>query len=227
MLSGIRAGARRCARPSCAKALLVRQQCTVSASPRLLARRSLTCSAEPDAAAATATPEQAAEPLPTYAVDLRVGKIVSCEKHPDADSLYVEKIDVGEDEPRTIISGLVNFVSLEDMLDRRVVIIANLKARNMRGIKSHGMVLCASDEAHENVEPLMPPEGAEIGERIFFEEGQPKPETENRVQKKKLWEQIQPELKTTSDLVAVYKDVPMMTSVGPVKSPSLAAANIS
>jgi tRNA-binding EMAP/Myf-like protein len=40
---------------------------------------------------------------------------MQCEKHPEADSLYVEQIDVGESEPRTIVSGLVNFVSLEKM----------------------------------------------------------------------------------------------------------------
>lgn len=39
-----------------------------------------------------------------------------------------------------------------------VVVLCNLKPRNMRGIKSFGMLLCASDEAHENVEPLLPPE---------------------------------------------------------------------
>jgi tRNA-binding EMAP/Myf-like protein len=40
---------------------------------------------------------------------------MQCEKHPEADSLYVEQIDVGESEPRTIVSGLVNFVPLEKM----------------------------------------------------------------------------------------------------------------
>ena len=103
-----------------------------------------------------------AEPLPTYAADIRVGKILKCELHPDAESLYVESIDVGEPEPRTIISGLVKYVPLDQMQDRRVIVICNLKARNMRGIKSHGMVLCASDAAHENVEPLSPPEGAVV-----------------------------------------------------------------
>lgn len=49
-------------------------------------------------------------------MDIRVGKIISCEKHPDADSLYVEQIDVGEAEgPRTIVSGLVKYVPLEEM----------------------------------------------------------------------------------------------------------------
>lgn len=104
----------------------------------------------------------AAEPLPTGNLDIRVGKILSVEKHPDADNLYVESIDVGEEEPRTIVSGLVAFVPEDQMADRDVIVICNLKARNMRGIKSHGMVLCASDEAHENVEPLAPPQGAPV-----------------------------------------------------------------
>lgn len=68
---------------------------------------------------------------------------------------------------------------------------------------------------------------AQVGERIFFEEGQPEPAKENRVQKKKLWEAVQPELKTTDDLTATYKGIPMMTSAGPVTAPSLKGARIS
>lgn len=67
------------------------------------------------------------------------------QRHPDADSLYIEKIDLGEESgPRTIVSGLVNFVPIEEMKDRMVVVLANLKAANLRGVSSHGMVLCAS-----------------------------------------------------------------------------------
>lgn len=220
----------------------------------LQARRvSVSCSTAEAVAPAEDTP--AAEPLPTGDLDIRVGKIVSVGKHPDADSLYVESIDVGEEEPRTIVSGLVAFVPEEQMADRDVIVICNLKARNMRGVKSHGMVLCASDEAHENVEPLAPPQGApvcgyfllvgfkfagislcrssqrlcflQVGERVWFEENQPEPAKENRVQKKKLWEGVQPELKTTDELVATYKGIPMMTSAGPVVTASLKGANIS
>ena len=111
-------------------------------------------SARAEAEAATASAEAAEAPL-CQAVDFRVGKIVSVEEHPDADSLYVEKIDVGEDEPRTIVSGLVKYVKKEDLQDRMVVIIANLKARNMRGIKSHGMLLCTSNPDHSEV-PIPP-----------------------------------------------------------------------
>jgi aminoacyl tRNA synthase complex-interacting multifunctional protein 1 len=65
------------------------------------------------------------------------------------------------------------------------------------------------------------------GERVSFEENQPEPAKENRVQKKKLWEAVQPMLKTTDDLVATFKGIPMMTSAGPVTTKSLKGANIS
>lgn len=52
--------------------------------------------------------------------------------------------------------------------DRNVVVLANLKPRNMRGVKSFGMLMAASDAAHENVELLVPPEGAVPGDRVWF-----------------------------------------------------------
>lgn len=52
--------------------------------------------------------------------------------------------------------------------ERNVVVLANLKARNMRGVKSFGMLMAASDAAHENVELLVPPEGAVPGDRVWF-----------------------------------------------------------
>ena len=48
-------------------------------------------------------------------LDIRVGLITKVQKHPDADSLYVEEIDVGEATPRTVVSGLVNYIPIEDM----------------------------------------------------------------------------------------------------------------
>jgi methionine--tRNA ligase beta chain len=162
-------------------------------------------------------------------MDIRIGQIVSVDKHPDADSLYVESVDVGEAEPRTIVSGLVQFVPLSDMQQRKVVVLCNLQARNMRGIKSHGMLLCASNEGHDRVEPLDPPAAAAVGERVWFgsEQLQPAPESAKRVQKKKIWEAVQPNLKTSTDGVAGYKGQPMNTSAGPVTAKSLANANIS
>ncbi|CAA0833940.1 Nucleic acid-binding- OB-fold-like protein [Striga hermonthica] len=101
-------------------------------------------------------------------LDLRVGKILKAWRHEEADSLYVEEVDVGEPEPRTICSGLVKYTPLELLQDRSVVVFANLKPRNMRGVKSFGMLMAASDAAHENVELIVPPEGAVPGERVWF-----------------------------------------------------------
>lgn len=71
-----------------------------------------------------------------------------------------------------------------------MVILANLKPRNMRGIKSNGMVLCASNAEHTAVEPLAPPAGAAVGERVWFGEGDGADQGEaakpNQVDKKKM-----------------------------------------
>ncbi|KAK9915773.1 hypothetical protein WJX75_003978 [Coccomyxa subellipsoidea] len=157
-------------------------------------------------------------------LDIRVGQVVKVDRHPDADSLYVEEIDIGEEQPRQIVSGLVAFVPVEEMLGRRVLVLANLKPAKLRGILSSGMVLCASNDAHDKVEPCLVPEGVEIGERVVFEgfEGAPEPVLNP---KKKLWEKIAPELTTNADGVAVYKDIPFMTSNGPITS-SLANAKV-
>ncbi|XP_043272571.1 tyrosine--tRNA ligase, cytoplasmic isoform X2 [Venturia canescens] len=125
-------------------------------------------------------------------LDIRVGKIVEVSKHPDADSLYVEKIDLGEENgPRTIVSGLVNFVPIDQMQDRMVVVLANLKPANLRGVASHGMVLCASiDEPEKRVEPLRPPADSIPGERVFvegYETGTPDAVLNP---KKKVWEKL-------------------------------------
>ena len=110
-------------------------------------------------------------PIPSQ-IDLRVGKIVKIEKHPDADSLYLEQVDFGEpDGPRTILSSLVHFVPIEKMQNRMVVGICNLKPVAMRGIKSYGMLLCAThkDGKDGGIEPVCPPEGSQPGDRIWVE----------------------------------------------------------
>lgn len=119
-------------------------------------------------------------------LDIRVGRIIKAWRHEEADSLYVEEVDVGEAEPRIICSGLVKYIPIDFIQDKKVVVLANLKPRNMRGVKSSGMLLAASDASHENVELLEPPEGSVVGERIWFgseedKENQPPPATPNQV----------------------------------------------
>lgn len=140
-------------------------------------------------------------PLPSQ-VDLRVGKIVSIERHPDADALYLEKVDFGEaDGPRTILSGLVNFVPIEKMQNRMVIGVCNLKPASMRGIKSYGMLLCAThkDGKEGGVEPVYPPEGSQPGDKVWVEgfEGREPEAVLNP--KKKIFETIQPGYTTTDN----------------------------
>ena len=79
-----------------------------------------------------------------FRLDMRVGLIKSAKRHPDADSLYVEEVDVGEDKPRTVISGLVKFIPEDEMQNRKAILMCNLKPSKMRGILSEAMVMCAS-----------------------------------------------------------------------------------
>ena len=76
-------------------------------------------------------------------VELVVGKILSCEDHPDADKLLVFKVDIGEENPRTIISGIKKWYGVEDLVGKNVIVVKNLAPRKMRGIESQGMLLAA------------------------------------------------------------------------------------
>ncbi|WJX49686.1 hypothetical protein P8452_36088 [Trifolium repens] len=165
-------------------------------------------------------------------LDIRVGQIVRAWKHDEAETLYVEEVDIGENEPRIICSGLVNYIPLENLQGKKVIVLSNLKPRNMRGVKSSGMLMAASDSKHENVELLFPPEEATPGERIWFgseeeKDNQPDAATPNQIQKKKIWELVQPHLKTDVSCTAMLGEHVMRTSAGSVTSQSLQNANIS
>ncbi|KAJ8449654.1 hypothetical protein Cgig2_001310 [Carnegiea gigantea] len=158
-------------------------------------------------------------------LDIRVGLMTKVQKHPAADSLYVEEIDVGEAAPRTVVSGLVNYIPIEEMQNRKVCVLCNLKPATMRGIKSHAMVLAASNSEHTKVELVEPPKDAPVGERLKFEgfEGEP---DEVLNPKKKVWETLQVDLHTGPDLVARFKDLPFTTSAGVCKVSSIANGSI-
>lgn len=166
-------------------------------------------------------------------LDIRVGRIIKAWRHEEADSLYVEQVDVGEAEPRIICSGLVKYIPLDHLQHRDVVVLANLKPRNMRGVKSNGMLMAASDASHENVELLHPPDGSIPGDRIWFgspddQTNLPDPASPNQIQKKKIWESVQPHLKTDDSCMAILGGEHFMrTSAGVVASKSLNNANIS
>ena len=77
-------------------------------------------------------------------VDLRVGQVLSAERIPKADKLLLLKIDLGEDQPRQVLAGIAQYYEPEKLIGRKVVVVANLKPRRLRGLESQGMVVAAS-----------------------------------------------------------------------------------
>ncbi|WVR08853.1 methionine-tRNA ligase, beta subunit [Kwoniella sp. DSM 27419] len=154
--------------------------------------------------------EEPTGPLPSM-IDMRVGKVLDVKRHPDADSLYVESIDVGEAGPRTVCSGLVKYMSEDEIRGATIVVICNLKPVTMRGVKSYAMLLCASSKDGKEaggVEFVLPPPGSQPGERIYFE-GEKYENATPEAQlnpKKKVFETIQPGFITLENREAAWID---------------------
>jgi methionine--tRNA ligase beta chain len=98
-------------------------------------------------------------------LDLRVAEILEAEDHPNADKLYVLKIKLGEEE-RTIVAGIKNHYSKEELVGKKIVVLANLEPAVLRGVKSEGMLLAASGEDKENVVLLTVDKDIESGSTI-------------------------------------------------------------
>jgi methionyl-tRNA synthetase len=79
-------------------------------------------------------------------VELRVGQVLSAERVKGADKLLHMQVDIGEPSPRSIVAGIAEAYAPEQMLGRKVVIVANLQPRKLRGIESNGMIVAASLE---------------------------------------------------------------------------------
>jgi len=147
-------------------------------------------------------PPDGAKEIDASRLNMKVGKIVNVKKHPSADTLYIEEVDLGEGRNRTIVSGLVNNYTLDEMQNRMGIFLCNLKPAKMRDVFSEGMIMCASSP--EKVEILQIPEGAVIGERVICEGFPGEPDNQLNP-KKKIWEKIQVDLHVRKDGVASYK----------------------
>ena len=78
-------------------------------------------------------------------VTLKVARIAEVEKHPNGDLLYILHLDDGTEEGRTIVSSIVPYYKAEELDGKKIIVVANLKPANFRGVKSCGMLLAASD----------------------------------------------------------------------------------
>eukprot|EP00163_Fabomonas_tropica_P031933 TRINITY_DN7797_c0_g1_i1.p1 TRINITY_DN7797_c0_g1~~TRINITY_DN7797_c0_g1_i1.p1 ORF type:complete len:367 (+),score=138.03 TRINITY_DN7797_c0_g1_i1:109-1101(+) len=169
-------------------------------------------------------PEAPAQP-DVSKLDIRVGHINKAWKHPDADSLYVEEIDCGDEKPRQVVSGLVKFIPEDQMQNRTVLVLCNLKPSKMRGVESAAMVLCATSPDGATVEFVEPPAGVKPGDRVSFpgQDGEPLPELPK---KQKIWEKVQPDFNTNEEGVACWKDVPFTTAAGVCKAKTVVKGTI-
>jgi methionyl-tRNA synthetase len=86
-------------------------------------------------------------------VDMRVGQVLTAERIPKSDKLLRFTIDVGEQQPRQVLAGIAEYYEPEAMIGRKVIVVANLKPRKLRGFESQGMVVAAS--VGENGRPVV------------------------------------------------------------------------
>ncbi len=112
------------------------------------------------------TPQENLNELPvaeqfSRRVILKVSKITKVEQHPEGTLLYILTLDTGDEEPRQIVSSIVPFYKPEELLNKNIVLVYNLKPANFRGVRSNGMLLAASDPnvaEHETCEVLFAPQ---------------------------------------------------------------------
>ena len=101
---------------------------------------------------------------PLAGLDLRVGHIVEVSDHPNADKLYVMKIDLG-DEQRQLVAGMKPYYPVDELSGKKMIMVCNLKPAKLRGVKSMGMLL-AADDGEGAVVLLTPEKDVEPGTLI-------------------------------------------------------------
>lgn len=98
-------------------------------------------------------------------LDIRVGEIVKVKDHPNADKLYVTRVDLGKEE-RTLVAGLKSHYSKEELEGHKIAVVANLESARLRGIESEGMMLASKEEDTDtDTVSLLQPRG-DIGENL-------------------------------------------------------------
>ncbi|XP_074555141.1 aminoacyl tRNA synthase complex-interacting multifunctional protein 1 [Halichoeres trimaculatus] len=136
-------------------------------------------------------------------LDLRVGRIVNIRRHPLAEAMSVQEVDVGENSTRTVISKLEETTDFEELQGSLAVLLCNIKTCRVRGVAAHARLLCcASSDDHSEL--LTPPTGSIPGDRVTFLNypGDPDKELQS---KQRVWELLQPDLQVDGRGVANYK----------------------
>nr|XP_029132013.1 aminoacyl tRNA synthase complex-interacting multifunctional protein 1-like [Labrus bergylta] len=149
-----------------------------------------------------AAPSQDEVKVDVSRLDMRVGHVISALQLPDSDSVYVQQVDVGEASHRTVVSSLAKHTPLDQMQNRLVVLLCNLKPAKIKGVLSQALIICASSP--DKVEILDPPSGAVPGDRVIFQDFPGEADKELNP-KQEVWEQVQTDLRTDGQCIARYK----------------------
>lgn len=166
-------------------------------------------------------------PIVFTQLDLRVGLITEVTPHSTSERHYVEKVDIGKGETLEMVMEHQPYFSEEELLNRKVVVLCNLKTVKVVRAKSTGMILAATN-AKGQVELLDPSPEAEVGERVYASgEEQVDPVTPIQMKKNKVWETVNKGIMTSKKLEVMYQDRFIVRSrAGPVHVESLQKANI-
>lgn len=78
-------------------------------------------------------------------VEMKTGRVLTVENHPNADRLFVVTLDMGAGETRTVVAGIRPFYAPEALVGKTVIVAANLPPRPLRGVESNGMILAVHD----------------------------------------------------------------------------------
>lgn len=97
-------------------------------------------------------------------MDIRIGEVKEVEDHPNADKLYVMKVDVGNNEVKRIVAGIKDNYKKEELVGKKIVVFCNLEPATLRGIKSEAMLLAAVD--NEDVVLVVPEKEIKNGAKI-------------------------------------------------------------
>jgi methionyl-tRNA synthetase len=100
-------------------------------------------------------------------LDLRVAKIIEVKQHPDADKLYIMTIDLGPLGKRTIVAGMRPYYSTDEINQKHIVVVLNLKPAKIRGVESNGMLLAATDP--KGTVTLLNPQDATPGAEVYID----------------------------------------------------------
>lgn len=97
---------------------------------------------------------------------MRVGEIKEVSKHENADKLFVLKVDLGEEEEKTIVAGLRGFYSEAELKGKKAIFVFNLEPVVLRGVESNGMILAVVSRDKDKVSILVPERDVGVGSKI-------------------------------------------------------------